>query len=498
MPRASRNEVQSGSTHSIRGGSEGRINPPPTPVCEILVIDEDPLTIQLVTDALEEDFVKVRGATDATSGLKSIALWRPDIVFLNLVMAEVSGLEFLERILRMDPGIDVIIVTTDYSTASAVEAIQKGAYDYLTKPLPIENLRLKVNRWLSDAKHRQQTLRLDCELVEAFQFEGIIGRSPALLEMFSKIRRIAPHFQTALITGETGTGKELVAKALHRLSPRSTGPFIVCNCAAIPETLFESELFGHVRGSFTSALKDKVGFAEAASGGTLFLDEIGEIPIGAQAKLLRLLQNREVQRVGAPYSRQIDVRIVAATNRDLRALTREGKMREDLYYRLATVEIKLPRLADRKEDLPLLLRHFVELFSVRYRKPGLCLSRRAQAAMAAYSWPGNIRELESAIGYCCMMAEKEMIDTCDLPEPVQRPTPHSTSGDGECLTLEAAQMKHVLYVLNVAAGGNLVRGAAMLGVSRATLYRSLAKTKGRANQTSAASASPVSSLGFAL
>jgi DNA-binding NtrC family response regulator len=189
-----------------------------------------------------------------------------------------------------------------------------------------------------------------------------------------------------------------------------------------------------------------------------------------------------VQRVGAPYSRQIEVRIVAATNRDLRALTREGKLREDLYYRLATVEIKLPRLADRKEDLPLLLRHFVELFSVRYRKPGLCLSRRAQAAMAAYSWPGNIRELESAIGYCCMMAEKEMIDTCDLPEPVQRPTPHSTSGDDKCLTLEAAQMKHVLYVLNVAAGGNLVRGAAMLGVSRATLYRMLAKTKGRANQ----------------
>jgi DNA-binding NtrC family response regulator len=333
---------------SQRGGSGGRISPPPAPVCEILAINDDPLAIQLVTDALEDDYVKVRGATDAISGLESIAHRRPDIVVLDLGMPEASGLELLDRVLRMDPGIDVIIVTADYSTASAVEAIQKGAYDYLTKPLPMENLRLKVNRWLGDAKHRQQTLRLDYELVQAFQFEGIIGRSPAMLEMFSKIRRIAPHFQTALITGETGTGKELVAKALHRLSPRSTGPFVVCNCAAIPESLFESELFGHVRGSFTSALQDKVGFAEAASGGTLFLDEIGEIPIGAQAKLLRLLQNREVQRVGAPRSRQIDVRFVAATNRNLRALTREGKLREDLYYRLATVEIKLPRLADRK------------------------------------------------------------------------------------------------------------------------------------------------------
>jgi DNA-binding NtrC family response regulator len=473
------------------------MSPSPAPVCEILVINDDPLAIQLVTDALEDDYVKVRGATDAVSCLESIAHRRPDIVVLDLVMPEASGLELLEQVLRMDPGIDVIIVTADYSTASAVEAIQKGAYDYLTKPLPMENLRLTVNRWLGDAKHRQQTLRLDCELVHAFQFEGIIGRSPALLEMFSKIRRIAPHFQTALITGETGTGKELVAKALHRLSPRSTGPFVVCNCAAIPGSLFESELFGHVRGSFTGAVQDKVGFAEAASGGTLFLDEIGEIPIGAQAKLLRLLQNRQVQRVGAPQSRQIDVRFVAATNRDLRALTREGKLREDLYYRIATVEIKLPRLADRKEDLPLLLRHFVELFSKQYRKPGLCLSRRAQAAMAAYSWPGNVRELESAIGYCCMMAEKEMIDACDLPEPVQSPMLLSTSGGDKCHTLEAAQMKHVLHVLNV-AGGNRVRAAAMLGVSRATLYRMLAKTTGGANQALEARASSVSSLGFAL
>src|SRR6185312_9306552 len=203
----------------------------------------------------------------------------------------------------------------------------------------------------------------DDEVLHTFQFEGIVGRSPLMLEMFSKIKRIAPHFQTALVTGETGTGKELVAKVFHQLGPVPTGPFVICNCAAIAETLFESELFGHVRGSFTGATLDKKGLAETASGGTLFLDEITEIPLSSQAKLLRLLQNREIQRVGASTSKHVDLRIVAATNRDLRSLVAENKLREDLYYRLAMVDVKIPRLADRKEDLALLQRHFLDGFS---------------------------------------------------------------------------------------------------------------------------------------
>ena len=210
-----------------------------------------------------------------------------------------------------------------------------------------------------------------------------------MLEVFSKIRRVAPHFHTALVTGESGTGKESAAKALHQLSPNPSGPFVVCNCAAVPENLFESELFGHIRGAFTGALQDKRGYVEAASGGTLFLDEITEVPLTVQAKLLRLLQNREIQRVGSSRTAQIELRIVAATNRDLRGLVADGKLREDLYYRLSMIEVKLPRLADRREDLPLLERHFLDRFAARYKKPSLTLSRRAQAMISRLCLAGK-------------------------------------------------------------------------------------------------------------
>jgi DNA-binding NtrC family response regulator len=453
---------------------------------EILVIDDDPLAIQLVSDVLEGENFSIRGATDAESGLELAARYRPPIVMLDLMMPNVTGMELLERILSIDPGVDVILFTGHYSTESAVEAIQKGAYDYLTKPLPPAKLREKLGKWLEDAKVRQQARKLDDELLHAFQFEGIVGRSPMMLEMFSKIRRIAPHFQTALVTGETGTGKELVAKVFHRLGPRPNGPFIVCNCAAIAESLFESELFGHVRGSFTGAASDKQGLVEAASGGTLFLDEITEIPLNVQAKLLRLLQNREIQRVGASSSKRIDLRIVAATNRDLRSLVAENKLREDLFYRLAMVDVKIPRLADRKEDLALLQRHFLDVFSERYGKPDLNLTRRAQAMMASYSWPGNVRELENTLAYCCMMAETETIDLADLPEQIRAQVPYSGSGEHELLSMEAMELKHALRVLD-SVGGNRVRAAEILGISRATLYRMLGATPAKRPSARAAS-----------
>ena len=383
-------------------------------------------------------------------------------------------MEMLEGILKIDSSIDVILVTGNYSTESAVAAIQKGAYDYLTKPLPVDELRQKMDKWLEEARLRQQARRLDNELLRACRFSGIVGRSPMMLEVFSRIRRIAPHFQTALITGETGTGKELAAKALHEMSPNASGPFVVCNCAAIAENLFESELFGHVRGAFTGASQDKQGFAETARGGTLFLDEITEIPLNIQVKLLRLLQNREIQPVGASKPKNVEVRIVAAANRDLRALVAENKLREDLYYRLSMIEIKLPRLADRKEDLPLLQRHFLELFSHRFGKSSPSLTRRAQAVMTVYPWPGNVRELENVIGYCCMMCERETIDIRDLPEHMQAknlPSPHP---DETLLPLEEIQRKHVLRVLEH-LGGNRLRAAEVLGISRATLYRMIAK-----------------------
>jgi DNA-binding NtrC family response regulator len=238
--------------------------------------------------------------------------------------------------------VDVILITAHYSAESAVEAIKKGACDYLTKPLDVQKLRKRIASLILDAERRRITLRLDQELVDACKFEGMIGHSPLMLEVFAKIRRVAPHFRTVLVTGATGTGKELAALALHRLSPGADGPFVVCNCSALVDTLVESELFGYVRGAFTGAVQDKPGLFENADGGTIFLDEIGELSPAAQAKLLRVLQNHQVQRIGSLIPRNIDVRVIAATHRDLKTMVREGRFRDDLYYRLTVVEVALP------------------------------------------------------------------------------------------------------------------------------------------------------------
>ena len=330
-----------------------------------------------------------------------------------------NGMELLDRMVAADPGANIILMAAQYSTDSAVEAIQKGAYDYLTKPLDITKLRNRISVLIADAEKRKRALHLDHALIETFQLEGMIGRSPVMLDTFAKIRRVAPHFQTVLVTGPTGTGKELVARALHRLSPYGSGPFVVCNCSALVETLLESELFGYVRGAFTGATQDKIGLFEHASGGTVFLDEIGELSPPAQAKLLRVLQQKEVQRVGSPVTRAVDVRVIGATNRQLRAMVAEGQFREDLYYRISMVEIPLPRLLERKEDLPLLQKHFVNKFATQYRKKIDGITRRAQRRMATYDWPGNVRELENVIGNAAIMTEGNTIDLGDLPEPLR-------------------------------------------------------------------------------
>jgi transcriptional regulator with PAS, ATPase and Fis domain len=281
---------------------------------------------------------------------------------------------------------------------------------------------------------------------------------------------------TALVTGETGTGKELVARAIHRLSPVAAGPFVVCNSAAIVESLFESELFGHLKGAFTGASQDRAGMIEHASGGVLFLDEIGEIPLSVQAKLLRVIHNREMQRLGSPHLRRVDVRIVAATNRDLKEMVQARTFREDLYYRLAMVEIHLPQLADRREDLPLLQRHFLKQLAKRLNRPGLALSRRAQVLLARYAWPGNVRELENVLGYAAMMAQQDVIDLEDLGASLRQALtvlqPRSGESGGDMLPLKEVARQHVRKVLDK-VGGNRVKAAAMLGISRATLYRLL-------------------------
>ena len=440
----------------------------------LLAIDDDPDSLELIRDTLSQDGLEILTAVDPQQGLELISRLHPQIVLLDLLMPQMSGIELLERITEADPGTDVILMTANQSIESAVEAIQKGAFDYLTKPLSLDRLRGLVGKLLADARGRHRALQLDRQLLDAYQYEGMIGRSPLLLEVFARIRRVAPHFRTALITGTTGTGKELVARALHRRSPVASGPFAVCNCSAVVETLFESELFGYVKGAFTGATQDKIGLFEYAQGGTLFLDEIGEMPLAMQAKLLRVLESREIQRVGSPATRKVDVRIVAATNRDLRAMVAEKQFREDLYYRLSMVEILLPPLADRKEDLPLLERYFVERFAAQYGKPIRGLTRRAQVVLARYSWPGNVRELENVLGNACMILQGNMIDVYDLPEHLRNSPPKETGPNAteRLLSLEELDRRHAVRVL-ARMEGNKVRAAGILGISRATLYRLL-------------------------
>jgi DNA-binding NtrC family response regulator len=451
---------------------------------KLLAIDDDRQTLDVICDSLAEEGLEISTADDAETGFELFLQNRPRLVLLDFVLPGVNGTELLERMIAADPAVNIILITGHYSTESAIEAIQKGACDYLTKPLDMRRLRDRIASVLSEAELRHKTLLLDQELLKACQFEGIVSRSPLMLEVFAKIRRVAPHFKTILITGATGTGKELVARALHQLSPAQTDRFVAFNCSGLVESLTESELFGYVRGAFTGAAQDRAGLFESADRGTIFLDEVAELSPAAQAKLLRVLQDRQVRRVGSTVSRPVDVRVIAATNRDLKAMVRDGQFREDLYYRLAVVEIALPPLASRREDLPLLERYFVQKFSAEYKKPISGLTRRAQSRLATYPWPGNIRELENVIGNACMMTEGKFLDVNDLPERLRGELSDQLVADEAFLSLEEVQRRHVLRVLDL-VGGNKLRAAGILGVGRATIYQLLARMRLEKKQESA-------------
>jgi DNA-binding NtrC family response regulator len=447
----------------------------------LLIIDDNAGSLEMLSTALAQQGVEILTASDPETGIDLIHDRRPQIVLTDLVMPRISGLEVLERIMEFDPSIDVILMTAHYSTESAVEAIKKGASDYLNKPVSIAALRERIGKLLDDARRRQRALQLEDEMLQSAEFEGIVGRSPMMWEMFSKIRRVGPHYRAMLITGETGTGKDLIAQALHKLSPAAAGRYVVLNCSAVVETLFESELFGHVRGSFTGATSDKAGLFEHAHGGTLFLDEIGDMPLATQAKLLRVLQNQEVQRVGSLTAKRVDVRVIAATNRDLKTAIAEKHFREDLYYRLSMVEINVPRLAERKEDLPLLERHFISRFAAQYGKEIHGITPRAQIVLSLHSWPGNVRELENVIGHACMMVMGDTIDVQDLPAYLHSSMNAAESGPAPPLapepgvgTLEEQERLLIIRALE-AAGGNQSQAARLLRIGRDALRYKLKK-----------------------
>lgn len=439
----------------------------------LLVVDDEPSVLKFISHILADYPIRVTHAANATEAMAIFRELRPHIVVLDLFLGDANGMTVLREMLNIDAGVDVMLMTAHYSTDSAVEAIRQGAWDYLTKPISVDQFRSKIEGWLAGAGVRKRTLELDMELVRACQVEGIVGRSPAMFEVFALLRRVAPHFQTVLITGETGTGKELAARALHRMSPRGCGPLVVCNTAAVAESIFESELFGNMKGAFTGADRDRQGMVEAADKGTLFLDEIGELSLNMQTKILRLLQTREVQRVGSATPKKVDVRVVAATNRDLRKMVLQRIFREDLFYRLSMIEIHLPNLADRREDLPLLFRCFLDRYAQQFGKPELALTRRAQALLSRHSWPGNVRELENVIAYCCMMTENELVDVKDLPSYLLN---GSSTPSPDLLPMRELERQHALRVVG-AVGGNRLQAAKVLGISRATLYRLLSDTE---------------------
>lgn len=452
-------------------------------VLSLLAVDDDPLSLDLVRDALGSMGLRILTASNGAEARVVLAEERPQIVLLDLMLPDVSGLELLEEITQSAPGTDVILLTGHYTPESAVEAVRKGASDYLTKPVKIAALRARIKELVDDAQRRFDAARLETELLQANRFQGMVGRSAQMLELFALIRRVAPHFRVALVRGATGTGKELAAHALHALSPVAAGPFVIANCSAITESLFESEMFGHLKGSFTGASADKKGLFEAAHGGTLFLDELGDLPMAMQSKLLRAIQQQEIKPVGATATKKISVRVVAATNRPLEEMMGSGTFREDLYYRLSMVEIHLPNLSERMEDFPFLVRHFVAHYAGEYGKNLAGVTPRAQALLARHSWPGNVRELENVIGSACMMADGEFVDVRDLPPSFQRVVPQAAAvpvpvpvADGgaavELLSLEELSQRHARAVVEHFAG-NKSKAAEVLGVTRSTLYRLL-------------------------
>ncbi len=439
---------------------------------KILVADDDEGLRKIIEFNLEQEGYDVITASDGKEALKLYDEHDPALVITDIKMPELDGIELLEEIRRRDVEKLVVVITAFGAIDTAVEAMKLGAYDYITKPFNREELRLVVRKALELRRLRSRTRRLEAELVERFSFESIIGGSSRMAEVFEVVRRVAHSDATILIKGESGTGKELIARAIHYNSPRAKGDFVAVNCSAIPENLIESELFGHKKGAFTGAVSDEIGKFELSSGGTIFLDEVADLRFDLQAKLLRVLQEREIERVGDPRPIKVDLRVLAATNKDLGAMLSDGRFRDDLYHRINVVPITLPPLRERTDDVPLLVHHF----KAKFGEADCRVETEALEALKSYGWPGNVRELENVLERSLLLRKQDdRLTVDDLPDDVRgRTTMHPEALfhiPDEGINLEEVERQLLLYSLQK-HDWNQTRAAKFLGITRqALIYR---------------------------
>jgi two-component system response regulator AtoC len=452
-------------------------------VPSVLIIDDEKHTREGLKEALSENYdVAIAASADEAFNLMDTQAY--DVILTDLRMPGKSGLKVIDRALALANKPAVLMMTAYGNVDTAVEAMKRGAVDFLTKPVNIERLDVLIRRALKTKTLEVEVQQLHERLDEKFDLNGIVGDSPLLKDVIEKVKKVAQSKATILIEGESGTGKELIAQAIHQSSPRSQGPFVAVHCAALSETLLESELFGHERGSFTGATERRIGRFESADGGTLFLDEIGEISGSIQVKLLRFLETKAIDRVGGTKTVELDVRLVTATNRNLEQLVREGKFREDLYFRLDVVRFVMPALRERKEDIPALLAHFIRIFSAENGVPPIEIEPGAIKTLMAYPWPGNIRELRNFCENAVVLRKGGKLSEFDLdprfraspasPDSTARPGDGAAAGQATTLSVEQNE-KRILREALIKSRGNRTKAAELMGISRRTLHRKLAQ-----------------------
>jgi len=435
---------------------------------KLLIVDDESIVRESLHDWLIGVGYDVEVAESGKEALRIIKQKKIKIMLADLVMPGMDGIELMKEARKIVPTLSTIIITAHATIETAISAIREGAHDYVEKPFCPEKVELLIGKLVEHQKLIEENILLRQKIKDRFQFEGIIAKSPKMLKIFELIKTVAPTNATVLITGETGTGKEIVARAIHRQSPRRNKAFIATSCAALPESLLESELFGHEKGSFTGAVERKKGKFEAGHKGTLFLDEIGEINANTQIHLLRALEEKKITRIGSNEEIPVDVRVITATNKDLRTKVMQGQFREDLYYRLKVVTINLPPLKDRKEDILPLAEHFLKKYSEENKRDIINFAPEVIEFMLHYDWPGNVRELENIVEHGVILSKNNTITLAELPSDIVQPI------SSEEKTIEAVTRNHILRVLEETKG-NISKAAEVLGVRRMTLYNKLKK-----------------------